>query len=352
MRIRSIYEDLGYKVALAGWNRDETVNLAIGKADFVYARNAKFGRGIHSSFAFLGWFNFVVTTLLRNRTEYSLIHACDFDSFFPSFPLKLFLKKKIVYDIFDIFAYSRNIPRVFHGPLLLIESILARFADLVVLPDHVRISQLILKPKNLFVIENVPSIRSFSFLEKKLITEQIHVGYVGTLTRERGLENLMSAASTNPHINFSVAGKGELENELKSFSEKHSNFSFFGAVTAEQALALISSCHINYAMYHIGGKFHKNHLLACPNKFYESLYTGTPILTNKGTLFAEKVIKNGAGFTIEQDARSLTYFLNNIELIANRDKVSIILRDIWKQNYAEYYENIKSHFKEKLSDIL
>ncbi|HBN28064.1 MAG TPA: hypothetical protein DD421_03395, partial [Clostridiaceae bacterium] len=42
-----------------------------------------------------------------------------------------------------------------------------------------------------------------------------------------------------------------------------------------------------------------NEKYGCPNKGYESIYTGTPILANKGTYFGDFVEKNDIGFTID-----------------------------------------------------
>ena len=102
-----------------------------------------------------------------------------------------------------------------------------------------------------------------------------------------------------------------------------------------------------YAVYE---KSNPNHILAAPNKYYEGLYLGKPIITTEGTIVGEKTIKYNTGFCIQE-----TYSdLQNLFKTINRDMInerSINAFKLWEKSYSTYTQTfLKSKYLAFLND--
>ena len=89
---------------------------------------------------------------------------------------------------------------------------------------------------------------------------------------------------------------------------------------------------IVYAMYSIANP---NNVYAAPNKYYEALLLGKPLVTTKGTIVEKKVQKSDIGYTIGEDMEELR------ALICSLDKKDMDIKggkahDLWESKYKNY----------------
>ena len=81
----------------------------------------------------------------------------------------------------------------------------------------------------------------------------------------------------------------------------------------------------------------RNHYYAAPNKFYESLMLGKPLITSKGTAVGDKVIKYDTGFAIHDSKDELSSLLltlhKNRELISTK---SVNCGIAWEDKFRNY----------------
>ena len=78
-----------------------------------------------------------------------------------------------------------------------------------------------------------------------------------------------------------------------------------------------------------------NHIYAAPNKYYEGLYLGKPILTTIGTFVGEKTEKLKTGFSIGETFDDYNSFFSTISketFITTGNKAS----ELWETNYSNY----------------
>lgn len=339
------HEGLPYR--LVGWNR-EAAKINAPHTDY-YNHYATYGSGLKNLWGMICWNIFLFVYLFRRRKYIKVIHACDFDTIMPALLMKLFVNMTVIFDVFDWYTDSRNINnRLIKLALCSLEKVAVRKSDYIIICEPERIVQLgNVNQAKVLTMPNIPDFpvtsgdmgRSFNS------HQEVSIGYVGILSRFRGLEALLKVVSEMPTVTLHIAGFGELESMVLEYANHYHNILFEGKVAYEQGLSILASSDCIYAMYYTNVK---NHILAAPNKFYESLYLGRPLITTIGTLVGEKVQKYDSGFVIEEGKEALRTLLSNINMdicMAKGKKAY----DCWQHVFCE---KIASFFKNEYAPII
>jgi glycosyltransferase involved in cell wall biosynthesis len=116
----------------------------------------------------------------------------------------------------------------------------------------------------------------------------------GALGRERGLEFLLQAAEL-ARIRIVAAGR-LMDDYARDIFSRHPLVHYVGCLTPQGAMAQLADCHASVAFYAPGPKINR---LAAPNKIYDALCVGRPILVSDETEVADWVEKNATGFRIK-----------------------------------------------------
>ena len=321
---------------VVGWDRYLKVEDA--ERYTYYHRDAKHGQGVKNllSMFFFNWF--ILRYLWKHRKEFNIIHACDFDTIMPAIIMKLLFRKRVIYDIFDWFVDSRNFNnKILKSIILSLEKFCLKRADVVVICDEERILQLNHVPKVLWVLPNIPHFNQ-SELQLESTTdgqESLVLSYVGVLSDDRGIDNLLEVVKTMPDIKLNIAGFGILEPKVKAYSEKYENIHFYGSVPYPVGLNIMNQSDIIVAFYE---KKVKNNIYAAPNKYYESLFLQKPLLTTAGTAVGNKVEKYRTGFAIEEDINSLRTFLSDFSKNEFYFEMLSNAATLWSSQYVQYVD--------------
>lgn len=307
-------------------NKTETSNA------YYYKRPSTYGKRYGNIGGLFGFNSFLFKTLWKNRSRYTVIHACDFDTVIPAILIHILLRKKVIYDIFDWYVDSRNVKGILKWAIYAQEFLNIKMSEVVIICEEERRKQIIFKPKKLWILPNIPNFKNQQPVMPK--NGKLTIGYVGILASGRGLENLINYAKENRNINLKIGGFGTLETMLLDV-DKYSNITYYGSVPYVKALEILNSVDIVYAMYQ---KINKNHILAAPNKYYEGLYLGKPIITTAGTIVGDKTTKYNTGFVIEESYEDLTRLLstingNEVERFGQNAKA------LWNEKYSTYVED-------------
>jgi len=244
--------------------------------------------------------------------------------------MKILFRKRIIYDIYDWYIDSRGI----HNPLIKtlilgIEYISIKLSDVVIICEEGRKNQIKFTPHRLWIIPNIPTI-SYIPSKKEKTNLNLRISYVGILALDRGLQNLIKLAQYNPTIDIVVAGFGPLEKTFTDVSTQYKNINFLGSVSYKTALRIMSESDLIYAMYE---KSNQNHIYAAPNKYYEGLALGTPIITTIGTLVGEKTLKSNTGYVIDESYDELDSIIKKFDH-EEHCKKSENARSLWKNKYC------------------
>lgn len=323
------YHQVPYHIV--GWDREgkELTREHTSYYDLVAGYHQRAG-GIKNR---IKWNIFLMKYLFKSRHSYEIIHACDFDTIMPALMMKLW-GKKVIFDIFDWFSDEVKTGKaVIDKPINCIEKLATKCADLTIICEQERLSQMKVIPRRFIVIPNIPQIEPVKeSIGIQKLEESLHIAYVGGFYPERGIETLLEVVSHNPHITLEIAGFGEkdIEDMAKSYSKTYENIHYLGKVSYNKALEIMKNNDMIYAMYY---RDNPNHIYAAPNKFYESIYLQKPIITTKGTLVGSKVEKHQTGYTIEEGYEALELLLTSLRKDGNYQKKLDALKEA--QQYCQ-----------------
>ena len=153
--------------------------------------------------------------------------------------------------------------------------------------------------------------RTLEITEKERKTYAFTISYVGVFDRDRGLENLLVSVSQNKNVLLNIAGFGVLDEQVQSYAKKYDNIHYWGRVEYAVGQAIMKNSDVMAAMYHLTSPLHK---FAAPNKYYESLLLGVPMITTEGTLVASKVKQYDTGFVLNETEAALQDMFNSPDL--------------------------------------
>lgn len=287
----------------------------------------------------LRWFGFVIKTLFKLKNV-TTIHGCDLDGTFPAVIYKLLghWNVKIIFDVFDWFSATlANQSSWIRFCFRIMEWVSVKFSNHIIICEEERIRQIPYDIKHKYsVLPNIPSFTNNNFIRDEnslhFDNEKPTLTYVGGLYGGRFLEELLNVAEQGI-CNLLIAGYGDqlLENKCKALNNKD-NIKYFGKVAYKDGLNIMNNADVIYAMY---CKTNPNHIYAAPNKFYEAMFLGKPIISTKGTIVGEKIDKLDIGYTIEENIDEL------ISLLKTLDKKDVGVKGcnaqvLWNQQYRDY----------------
>lgn len=321
------------------WDRSD--KLEDDERHIYYRRIAGFGGGIQNYKGILGFNKFIFKTLFKHRKSYKVIHACDFDTILPALFFKIFFRKKVIYDIFDWFADGRHFENgMLKSLILFLEKCALRIADATIICDERRAKQINYQPKTLWVLPNIPAIKVENIpiiVSPNKDPNKIYLSYVGTMPSDRGLDKILKCVSENPNVELDIAGFGIMADLAKDYSDKYNNIHFYGTVHYEKGLEIMSKSDIIVATYE---KTCRNNIFAAPNKYYEGLFLGKPILTTAGTIVAESTLKYETGFIVGENIEDYSHFLQQPNLKYEAKIYGQNARMLWTSKFKNYV----SHF--------
>jgi glycosyltransferase involved in cell wall biosynthesis len=135
---------------------------------------------------------------------------------------------------------------------------------------------------------------------------------------------------------------GNLSDYAKLASEEHKNINYYGMINYEEALNVYSKSDIMYAIYDPSVP---NHRYSAPNKVYEAMMHGKPIVVAKDTSVDDIVRKDNMGFIIEYDKND---FESVLYQISNNPS---ILKEYCRNAYEAYEKYSWEEMKKRIINI-
>ena len=332
-----------YEVSIFAWDRtkyyrNEVSYLKLENHEIKIERvgiKAGYGEGFKKTIWKLLYFQLkIFFFLFVNRNKVDIIHACDFDTALVCFICAKLFRKKIVYDIFDFYVDCCGVPNFLRNFILKCDLYIITHADAVIICSEKRKEQIKGSiPKKLVIVENTPPKKNNQGKLMNLNKNKIKIAYVGVLLpKDRMIEDLLKIVARRKELELHIAGFGFLETVIENYSLKYENIFFYEKLSYERALLLEKSCDIMTALYNPNIK---NHYYAAPNKFYEAMMLGKPLLMIKNTGMSEIVNKYNVGETIEFTAESLE---NGILSLVSRKKewneIKIKMKKLYEENFS------------------
>lgn len=288
----------GYAVCALGWDRTAALPPRETREGWEIVRlpiRAEYGQGLANLPALLRWQRELWRWLAAHRREYDLLHACDFDTILPALLAKFLFRKRVIYDIFDFYAeHLRRTPNWLKAIIRRLDLWSASLADALILVDEARRLQVRgARPRRLEIIYNSPEEIS---LPPAPPSETFRLAYVGLLQVERGLFQVLEVLRRHPDWRLDLAGFGGDEALLLETARSLPNVAWHGRVSYEQALRLSAAADALFATY---DPAIPNHRYSSPNKLFEAMLLGKPVVVARGTNMDVIVGEHDCGLVVE-----------------------------------------------------
>ena len=329
----------GYNVTIFGWDRSSTYSLqkrklnAFGEIITIYRIGIKagYGNGIKNIFNLIRFQAAIIRFLNTHKNIFDVIHACDFDTAVPSFFVTNKKNTRFVYDIFDFYVDSFAVPSVFKPLILAADKHIINNSDAVIICTEQRKAQIQnTNPKKVVVIHNSPP---KLLHEGKIVNNsKIKIAYFGILSHGRLIEELLNVVANNNDLQLYIGGFGALEDIVLEKSKSCSNIKYFGRIAYDRVLQIEQAVDLMTAIY---DPQIPNHRFAAPNKFYEALMLGKPLIMAKNTGMSEIVKDNEIGALIDYSEIGLVHGID--ELITKRGKwvnMSLKMKMLYENEYS------------------
>lgn len=292
----------GYSVTALGWDRSAQLPEKEAVDGFTIIRmpiHADFGSGLANLPNLLRWQWSLSAWLAKHHIEFDIIHACDFDTILPALWCKRRWGQTVVYDIFDFYAdHLRRTPVWIKNWIRRVDLISINRADAVILVDDARIAQIAgSTPKKMVVVYNSPEEVNPSDLPmySPSSTGELRIAYVGLLQVERGLFEMLNIVARHPNWHLDLAGFGGDEKEIAERANGMANVIFHGRVAYSTALALSQAADVLFATY---DPSIPNHRYSSPNKVFEAMMLGKPIIVSYNTNMDRIISTAEAGLVV------------------------------------------------------
>lgn len=339
------FDTHGIPYHVIAWNRNGTAQP--DEHITFFQRRAEYGKRLANIPNKILWMLFVMREIVRYRKECDLIHACDIDAILPALFVGKIMRKQVVFDIFDWIS-SLTGKGIVYKIVEFLQNFCYKHADAVILCEEERKAQAKAANDQVLIIPNIPDGKvefDSQTLEKTardMSQYDAVVSYVGVFDQDRGLENLLKVVSKSPRVKLNIAGFGVLDAMIREYANEHENVEYWGRVEYGVGQAIQKNSSVIAAMYYLTSPLHK---YAAPNKYYESLYLGVPMITTENTLVGSKVLKYGTGFVLDEREESLCELFCDEELQSLIDQKRHNCKETWNHIYRDYYENyMQEHY--------
>lgn len=316
-----------YEISVFGWNREGVSPEDIHKYNVrlsLFGIRAPFGRPILILYYPLFW-TWIFFNLLAKRP--AVVHSIDLDTLIPCWVYKLIFRKKLLYDVHDRFGgYVPSKYTALFSIINSIEEILSKRVDTLVTVSEKVQRTFKSRPKECAIIMNLSEDYEF----KKLKSEGgiLTLVYTGLITKDQGLERILSAMRGVTGVELILAGR---VNDIALLDQllRLPNIVYKGLLERSESLKLESSSDVMMVLYDL--QYRKNQL-SSPNKIFEAMMCGIPLITNMEKSLVKEI---DCGIIVDYD--NVNEIRNAIITLRDRSDLRRRLGENGRKAFVEKY---------------
>ncbi len=319
---RSLIE-AGYKVSIIAWDRDMT-SPEEEMVDGISIKRFGPESGYDSFFDHL-------INLPRfwkrarshaKKMNIDIVHAHDLDTLLPGVKISRRKKIPLVYDAHE--SYSRMISGTSPSMWIIklidrVERWLSSKADIIITVNDRLRKMLEPSGKKPIVVMNCPLLpeagetNRLDIRNELGIEDQFVMIYIGVLEKDRFLLESIEAMkkSEDKDILLLIGGYGTLEDEIKKNSEGMANVKFLGRIPSDKVMPYTAASDMVLCMFNPGDL---NNQIGTPNKLFEAMANGKPIIVTKGILSGDIATQEKVGLAVGYSEED---FLKGVDRISN-----------------------------------
>jgi glycosyltransferase involved in cell wall biosynthesis len=301
---------MGCRVRLLAWDRDLKAPAAECLEGVEVERvflPSTHGRGA-TQILFYAWL--YLKMLWRGmRTPFDVVHCHDLDTLPLGFLLGKLKRKPIVYDAHESFPdmLAGSVPRAMQRTLVLLENFFIRRIDLLItVGEKLRRHFAERGAHRSVVVGNWKRLGDFSRTGQQNREVRRRLGIpdgalavvcITQLLRDRKIEELLAAIEDRPDVYVILGGKGILKDWIVQSAASNPRILFVGFVSGKQIADYTCASDVVYYGF---DPQNPNARFSAPNKLYEALTAGRPLITGDFGEIAEVVREAECGIVLPE----------------------------------------------------
>ena len=237
--------------------------------------------------------------LFYDGWKFDVVHCHDLDTLPAGVWLKKKTKCKLVYDAHEIYGYmiEKNVNNLIVKLVFYMEKKLIKHASYIITVDN--------GYANYFksIINNIPLtiIRNCKTLlgeYQKPSYEKFTLIYIGTINNMRFFPQMIYIIGKIKNVQLFVISinKNEFYYKMKNISKKFDNINFLNQIPINKVLYETLKAHVVICLFDTKNRLYT---IGSPNKLFEAMVTGRPIIVTKNTNAGNIVDKEKCGISIE-----------------------------------------------------
>jgi glycosyltransferase involved in cell wall biosynthesis len=324
---------MGCRVRLLAWDRDSVAPASQCmegvEVERVFLRSTH-GRGATQIF-FYAWL--YLKMLWRGLfTSFDVVHCHDLDTLPLGFLLGKLKLKPIVYDAHESFPdmLEGSVPHAVQRGLVILENFLIRRIDLLItVGEKLRRHFAERGARRTVVVGNWKRRGDFSRTEAQNLAVRNRLGIpadrllvvcITQLLRDRKIEELLQAANQCPNVHVIISGKGILQPLVEKAELENPRILYLGYISGTQIADYTCAGDVIYYGF---DPENPNARYSAPNKLFEALAAGRPLVTGDFGEIAEVVREAECGIVLRRySAEEIAKAFQTLENPAVRDRMA------------------------------
>ncbi len=243
---------------------------------------------------------------LHKKNPFHVVHCHFLDTMPVGIRLKRELGIPLVYDSRDMYGYmmQASFPRWIARGFELLEKRWAGKADVIIAVSEIMRSCLIkMVDRPVVVLMNCKPLQAKEY-QPPDNNGRFTVLYIGTLHKARALPQLIHAMKDLQGVHCIIGGIGESNyvEWIESACTGIPGISFVGRVPVDTVLPMTAAADVIYCMF---DPANPNNRIGMPNKIFEAMVCGRPVVCTKGIYSGEFTEQEGIGLAVDYDETAI-----------------------------------------------
>lgn len=298
----------GYRVRILAWDRDlkssAREELEGVEIERIHLRSTH-GRGA----AQLLYYSRVYWRMLCMgwRNDFDAVHCHDLDTLPPGWILGKLKRRPVVYDAHESFSdmLTGSVPRWLRSLLVRLENFLIRRVDLLItVGEKLRRHFAERGARHTVVVGNWKRLEDYARTEEDnrdlrrrlgIPDPAMVIACITQLLPDREIPELLDAIDVSPNVYAIIGGAGALEAFVRERAARNPRIIYVGRVKSQNIPAFTCAADVIY--YGFDPK-NPNARYSAPNKLYEALAAGRPLITGDFGEIADVVRESKCGIVL------------------------------------------------------
>lgn len=203
-----------------------------------------------------------------------------------------------------------------------------------------------IKESNITILPNKPLPIKAKKVNIEVDKEFINLVYFGYITKKRNIDSYIELLDYREDVNLTLIGPGNPRylRTLKNKSKKNKRLHIIESMDLKSLFGTIQKYDLSL-IYFLSKQPHHRYFTT-PNKFWQSLYSGLPVIVSNASAMSQFVISNSVGISINEkdpswinglDKKNIIHYRNNI--LSIKQSTLTIISELEKiNNMIHQYE--------------